>query len=222
MDAKSSKGKETRRRIIEAAIELFHRDGIYATSPDDVIEASGTGKGQFYYYFKNKQDLVHAVFQEHLAAIRDGTGPINHDVDSWPALERWFHMHIELQKSFGMSRGCFFGSVGNELTSDDELVQQDLNLIFEVIKNKISRFFFTEKTMGRLTEAANPMEMADFCIAAVQGAMLMGKIKKDAKIVQVALREAYAHVRAYALMIIPDEEPNNTADGHGCLVETFS
>src|SRR5690349_5570048 len=135
MNAKSSKGVETKRRIMEAAIDLFHKQGIYATSPDDVIDASGTGKGQFYYYFKNKKDLVHAVFRAHLEAIQTGTGPINHDIETWPDLQRWFVAHAELQKNFGMTRGCFFGTVGNELTDDDELIRQDLNLIFEVIRN---------------------------------------------------------------------------------------
>lgn len=201
MNTKSSKGAETKGRIIEAAIELFHREGLYATSPDDVIEASGTGKGQFYYYFKNKKDLVHTVLQLHLEVIREGGGPINHDIDSWSTLERWFQMHAELQRHFNMTRGCFFGTIGSELTTDDELIRQDLNLIFEVIKNKLSQFFSIEKTKGHLKESARPVEMADFCVAAVQGAMLIGKLKRDSNAVQIVLREAFIHMRSYISIV---------------------
>ena len=35
-----------------------------------------------------------------------------------------------------MTRGCPFGTLGNEVTENDELVRQDVSLIFEVIKNK--------------------------------------------------------------------------------------
>lgn len=215
MIMKFSKGAETRRRIIDAAIELFHRQGIYATSPDEVIEASGTGKGQFYYHFKNKKDLIHAIFQLHMEAIRDGTGPVNYDIDSWPALERCFQAHVELQKNFGMARSCFFGTIGNELASDDELVRQDINLIFEIIRNKLAHFFSIERTKGRLREGAKPMEMADFCIAAIQGAMLMGKIKRDSGVVQTALGEAFIHVRGYASICSEDgpHEANAAKDG---------
>lgn len=196
MSTKSFKGIKTRQRIIDAAVDLFHHHGIYATSPDDVIEASGTGKGQFYYYFKNKMDLVHAVFQCHLEAIRDGGGPIDFGIGSWGELQRWFQMHVELQKNFGMTRTCFFGAVGNELTTDDELIRQDLNLIFEVIRNKLSRFFYAEKSQGRLQADADPVQMADFCIASVQGAMLMGKVKRESRVVEVTLHQAFLHLQS--------------------------
>jgi hypothetical protein len=42
--------------------------------------------------------------------------------------------------------------------------------------------------------------MADFCIAAVQGAMLMGKIKRDSQPVEAALREALTHLKRYVVM----------------------
>ena len=70
MNSRSAKGAETRLRIIRAAADLFHKQGVRATSPDQILEASGTGKGQFYHYFKNKEGLIHEVLQSHLDAIR--------------------------------------------------------------------------------------------------------------------------------------------------------
>jgi AcrR family transcriptional regulator len=64
------RGAQTRLRIIRAAADLFHQKGARATSPDEVIEASQTGKGQFYHYFKNKEGLIHEVLQTHLDAIK--------------------------------------------------------------------------------------------------------------------------------------------------------
>ena len=61
MPARSPQGAETRLRIIQAAAELSHKQGVGATSPDEIIEASGTGTGQFYHYFKSKEGLVHEV-----------------------------------------------------------------------------------------------------------------------------------------------------------------
>ena len=51
----SLKGAETKYRIIRAAAELFHKQGLHAASPDEIIEASETGKRQFYHYFKSKE-----------------------------------------------------------------------------------------------------------------------------------------------------------------------
>jgi AcrR family transcriptional regulator len=197
MKARSTKGAETRLRIITAAADLFHKQGVRATSPDQIIEKSGTGKGQFYHYFKNKEGLVHEVLQSHLDAIRDGTAPLNYEIEAWPDLERWFRAQIELQRSFKMSRGCPFGTIGNEITDNDELVRQDLSLIFEVMKNKIALFFCKEKAKGLLVQEANEVSMADFCIAVIQGAMLMGKVKRNSQPVETTVREALAHLKHY-------------------------
>ena len=112
MTKRSSQGAETRLRIIGAATDLFHKQGVHATSPDDIIDASGTGKGQFYHYFKSKEGLVHEVLQTHLEAIRTGSAPLKYDIESWEDLERWFRAHVELQRSFRMTRG----TIGNEVT----------------------------------------------------------------------------------------------------------
>jgi len=192
------KGAETRLRIIQVAADLFHKQGVRATSPDEIIEASATGKGQFYHYFKSKEGLVHEVLQTHLAAIKNGTAPVNYEIHSWQDLEQWFQTHIDLQKRFDMTRGCPFGTVGNELTEHDGLIRQDLSLLFEIMKNKLATFFVKEKAKGQLTNDANEEHLAAFCIATMQGAMLMGKIERNSHPVETAVREALMHLKHYA------------------------
>ena len=198
MNAKSAKGAETRLRIVQAAAELFHKQGVVATSSDKIIAASGTGKGQFYHYFKSKEGLVHEVLQAHLDAIRTGDTPLNYQIESWQDLEQWFIAHVELQKRFRMTRGCPLGTIGHEVTENDELIRQDLSLIFEVIKNKLAAFFIKEKARGAVLPSANEDAMADFCIATVQGAMLVGKIKRHSQPVETTIREALNHLHHFA------------------------
>jgi TetR/AcrR family transcriptional repressor of nem operon len=199
MNTRFTRGAATRARIIRVAADLFHKQGVGATSPDQVIEASETGKGQFYHYFKSKEGLVHEVLQTYLGDIAKGTAPLSYEIDSWEDLERWFFSNIELQKRFRMTRGCPFGTIGNEVTENDELIRQDLSLIFEVVKNKVAAFFIKEKARRRLAEDAKEEQMADFCIATIQGAMLLGKIKRNSQTVETAVREALAHLKSYAI-----------------------
>jgi AcrR family transcriptional regulator len=199
MNARFTRGAATKTRIIRVAADLFHKQGVGATSPDQVIEASETGKGQFYHYFKSKEGLVHEVLQTYLDDIAKGTAPLSYEIDSWDDLERWFFSNIELQKRFRMTRGCPFGTIGNEVTENDELIRQDLSLIFEVVKNKLATFFIKEKAKGRLNPDANEEQMADFCIATIQGAMLLGKIKRNSRTVETTVREALAHLKHFAI-----------------------
>jgi TetR/AcrR family transcriptional repressor of nem operon len=196
MKARSEKGERTRQRILRAATDLFHAKGVAATSPDEVIEASETGKGQFYYYFESKEGLVHAVLQNYLEEIRTGRSPVSFEIKEWKDLERFFHAHLELQRRYGMTRGCPFGTIGNGVTERDELVRQDLNLVFELMKGNLAAFFIREKAAGRLSRDADERQLADFCLAAVQGAMLLGKIKRSSETVETTIRAALAHVRS--------------------------
>jgi TetR/AcrR family transcriptional regulator, transcriptional repressor for nem operon len=201
MSRTSSRGAEARLRIIRAAADLFHKQGVGATSPDQVIEASRTGKGQFYHYFKSKEGLVHEVLQTYLDDIAKGTAPLSYEINSWEDLERWFLSNIELQKRFSMTRGCPFGTIGNEVTENDELIRQDLSLIFEVVKNRLATFFIKEKAKGLLAPDAKEEQMADFCIATIQGAMLLGKVKRNSQTAETTVREALAHLKHYAVAL---------------------
>lgn len=60
----STRGRRRLARIIEAATQLFLRDGYAATSIEAVLDASGGSKATLYSYFSTKDDLFRAVVQE--------------------------------------------------------------------------------------------------------------------------------------------------------------
>src|SRR5216117_1659799 len=59
--AKTRDGKTTRDTILVAAVRLMHVHGYHSTSLDDVLKESGVGKGNFYYYFRSKEELGYAI-----------------------------------------------------------------------------------------------------------------------------------------------------------------
>ncbi len=67
------------------------------------------------------------------------------------------------------------------------------------VKGKIAAFFLKEKGKGRLAKQADAEKMADFCIATIQGAMLMGKIKRSSRKVETTSQEGLAHLKGYVV-----------------------
>ncbi len=57
---------ETRRRIIDAATAVFARQGIAATSLNDVAAEAGLTKGAVYSSFTGRDDLVLTIMEEHI------------------------------------------------------------------------------------------------------------------------------------------------------------
>lgn len=51
------KGKLRKRQILDCAKQLFAKKGYYKTHIEDVLREAEIGKGTFYQYFKNKEDL---------------------------------------------------------------------------------------------------------------------------------------------------------------------
>jgi len=60
-----------RERILQAARELFYRDGINAVSVDAIAAAAGTNKMTLYRHFSSRDELI-AAYLEQLAAEGEG------------------------------------------------------------------------------------------------------------------------------------------------------
>ena len=54
---------EKNQKILSAALELFASKGFHGTAVPDVAKLADVGAGTIYRYFKNKEDLVNAVFR---------------------------------------------------------------------------------------------------------------------------------------------------------------
>jgi AcrR family transcriptional regulator len=88
--------KKREREIIDAAAEIFHRQGYADTSVQDVADAVGILKGSLYYYIKSKEDLLFRVLEE----VHEDAHGIVEEVSAMeaPPLERlaaYFRAHVE-------------------------------------------------------------------------------------------------------------------------------
>jgi AcrR family transcriptional regulator len=64
-----SKGEQTRRAILDAAIARFGREGFRATSVADIARDAGVGGSLAYAYFPGKEALFLAAIDEDAAAV---------------------------------------------------------------------------------------------------------------------------------------------------------
>jgi AcrR family transcriptional regulator len=68
---RAEKKARSRRRILDAARDVFFRDGFMITNLDEVAAKAGVAKGTLYRYFESKADLYVAVLAENGKAFTD-------------------------------------------------------------------------------------------------------------------------------------------------------
>ena len=189
----------TRLRIISAAANLYHKKGVLATHIEEISKAAGITKPQLYHHFRTKGDIVEEVVHAYLAEIKAGTSQLHGKLESWRDLRRIFTAHVELLGEFQMRRGCPLGIIGNELTEEDEMIRQDLNLVFEALKERVATFLKTEKSEARFLPTADVEQLAELYVAVIQGAMLIGKVRRDSQTVARILEDLSMHLSRYRL-----------------------
>lgn len=64
------RGQDKRKRLIDAACQVFYAHGVERTTLADIAAAAGIPLGNVYYYFKTKNDLIQAVVEAHLSEAR--------------------------------------------------------------------------------------------------------------------------------------------------------
>lgn len=60
--AKKTKGEQTRARILQTALRLFRERGYQETTMRVIAEEADVALGNTYYYFRSKEDLIHAFY----------------------------------------------------------------------------------------------------------------------------------------------------------------
>jgi AcrR family transcriptional regulator len=64
MIARQARSEVTRRKIIDAAVDLFNDVGYFNTGLGDIIERAGMTKGALYHHFSSKEALAVAIVDE--------------------------------------------------------------------------------------------------------------------------------------------------------------
>ena len=91
-----TEAQKTRQYLLDAALEVFWRDGVTRASLQAIAQEAGVTRGALYWHFKNKEDLFETLFEQQyadfFAAFNDQTLRDNQDV--------WTHLQHNLTAMF--------------------------------------------------------------------------------------------------------------------------
>jgi len=131
----------TRDQIVEAADRLFYRRGYEHTSFADIADVVRISRGNFYYHFKTKDEILDAVINARLANTR--TMLDRWEVEGKTAADRIrSFIHILLANRSDIKRyGCPVGTLCSELAKLGHASQGEANKLFTLFRTWLSRQF---------------------------------------------------------------------------------
>src|SRR6185503_16941989 len=111
---KTPKGDQTRKLILDTALEMFRERGYEQTTMRAIAEKAGVSLGNAYYYFRSKEHLIQAFYQtmhdEHVALAL----PELEKHDTMKArLLTVMRLKIEVMKPYHQFAGVLFKTAGD-------------------------------------------------------------------------------------------------------------
>jgi len=125
------KGEAIRKKIIEMADALFYQQGFAQTSFTDISNALNMSKGNFYYYFKTKDEILNAVIDKRSEEIQRDLAQWD-EAESEPRmrLKRYIMMLTDYQDRIE-KHGCPIGTICSELS---KMHHENLNNASELME----------------------------------------------------------------------------------------
>lgn len=193
--------KPTRDHILAAASRLMALRGYRATSLDDVLRESGVGKGNFYYYFRSKEELGYAILERVVQGFVERVlEPCFSDSGAKPLdkVRCFLDRLLETQRQRNCVGGCPMGNLASELSDMHEGFRRRLAEIFTVWRERMTDTLREAQADGSLRSECDPASLAHFLVAALEGAILLTKVTKDIQIMETCVGELKSHLTLYA------------------------
>jgi AcrR family transcriptional regulator len=163
----------TRDHIVEAADQLFYQNGFEHTSFSDIAAAVGISRGNFYYHFKTKDDILDAVIELRLAKTQGMLAAWERADDSPSArLRSFFNMLIANQDPI-MRYGCPVGTLCAELAKMNHGSRAEANKLFALFRDWLGRQF------ALLSHAADADSLAMHLLMRSQGVAMLAQSFHD-------------------------------------------
>ena len=173
----TKKALATRRRIIDTASQLFFTKGFARTKLDEILLIAKVRKGNFYYYFRSKDDLALTVIRESgrplvLEWVRSLIDPEADPRDNLNKLSERL-MDTEMVKG---GQGNPLSNLALEMSTLSEDFRRELDLIMSEVVSVFAEQI--ERALGR-DISGRSKQLAAFVVSQIEGSLLLYRLNRN-------------------------------------------
>ena len=185
---------DTRRKIVEAAMELFWAKGYGSTSIADILSRTQLNSGSLYHFFPGKQDLLVAV----LETYRDGIDEMllrpawENEPDPIARVFKLLALYRGLILQTECTYGCPIGSLALELHEADPVVRERLAQNFANWVSAVRGCY--EQAAARFAPDTDFQALAEFTLTVMEGGVMQARTHRDIGYFDRNVAQLRAHI----------------------------
>lgn len=164
----------TKNKIISKSAKLFYYNGYKNTPLSMILDECSIAKGNFYYYFKSKDELLIAVIKYHKENMINAFQNLIKDV-SYESIKSFFNIYFEEMKSNKYYGGSPIGNLILELADLDDNIRNHLKDAQLQIINRVTIYIKLLKNI-EIDEAYN---ITNILFNSFEGTVAREKLEKS-------------------------------------------
>jgi len=193
----TERGRQTRQRIVAAAVEAVAEHGALGASLDEVGERAQASRSQLYHYFDDKSDLLRAVAEATNDAVIGAQQGLFVNLDTWDGLVRWTDALVALQEERGAAGGCPIANLLGQIGERDEEIRGVLATGFDRWESAIRAGLQGMADSGELRPTADVNWLAASTLASLQGGLVLAQARRDPAALRAALDGALVLIASH-------------------------
>jgi TetR/AcrR family transcriptional repressor of nem operon len=200
---------ETKRKLVDAGMNLMRAHGFNATTVDEICAAAGVTKGGFFHYFKSKDEIAKAALASfHEAKLKAyADAPFRKLANP---LDRVFGRLDYVKDNVGgrkhQTKGCLIGVFAQELAFTNPELRGACQTYFSKIAEDFSNDLAAAKAAYAPNSPFDPKALAMLYISIVQGSLLLAKAAEDSEVVAANIEQFRSYLQnLFGLAQTPSE-----------------
>lgn len=171
--------EKRRRELLDAARELFAAKGFEQTNVSDIAARAGVSQGTIYWYFKSKDDLLMAVFEDWLSGLaQDYVTIVSEPGTAQDRLTRYAQAaarRIKEAEHLLPVEAEFWSLIFRR-----DAIRQRFHDLFRRLRADIANLLREGMNSGELRSDIDPVHLAAIAIAVYDGLILQWAAESEA------------------------------------------
>lgn len=172
------------------------RKGYVGSGVRDIVAEAAVPQGSFTNHFRSKEEFTREVLDRYFASLKDAMAESLGDKRLTPSqrINRYLDIIIGRLAEDGFQRGCLIGDFSLEAAPQSDLLRERLSDIFPEWSVPFADCIAEGQASGEISDAFEPNDLAEFLIAAWEGAILRMKVSRDVEPLERFKRIVFATV----------------------------